>query len=109
MKLDKARAESPRCHRGMQTGQEPTTVIPKGKIVPYGTAVRAQRMGKRDFRAWLVTGDEGPYELCSCGWAPELGEHFAAWRERSSGRREPAGTAPPRLQDAGDARSGGAG
>ncbi len=55
--------------------------VPSGKIVVHNN-VRPTGRRTRVFRAWLA--DPSPqYEVCSCKWAPELGDHYrvrAVWK-----------------------------
>lgn len=53
----------------------PKSIPPDARLVH-----RPTRLLGRGFRAWLVTLDTEGLEPCSCGWAPELGEHFRVRR-----------------------------
>jgi hypothetical protein len=37
--------------------------------------------GESGFRSWQAPLPEG-WELCDCGWRPDLGAHYAQWREK---------------------------
>jgi len=50
-------------------------LIPLGKVVVHNRVRPTRKLGSRGFRAWIdVPCDK--YEKCSCGWAPELKEHY---------------------------------
>ncbi len=51
--------------------------VPAERVVVHNHVrmSRRRRLGSRGFRAWL-DGPSDRYETCSCGWAPELGEHY---------------------------------
>jgi hypothetical protein len=51
--------------------------IPSGKIVVHNQVYPVSRQcGTRGSRFWLADTGDPLYELCSCDWAPELGEHY---------------------------------
>ena len=49
--------------------------IPAGKLLVHNQVKPAKRLGTGGFRAWLAETDLG-IELCNCGWAAELGNHY---------------------------------
>jgi len=58
-------------------------VVPGDKVLvhnmPAGHVTAkwpTRRLGSRGFRAWLSPPDLATLEVCPCGWAPELGQHF---------------------------------
>jgi hypothetical protein len=56
--------------------------VPPDRVVVHNQVRPARRLGTRGFRAWLQPpGAE--LALCSCGWAPELAEHYRVERARS--------------------------
>jgi hypothetical protein len=57
--------------------------VPAGKILVHNRGQPTSRLGSRAFRAWFDDpGDR--YEPCTCGWAPNLSEHYQL-RQRGSG------------------------
>jgi hypothetical protein len=56
--------------------------IPTDKILVHNRGQPTSRLGSRAFRAWFdEPGDR--YEICTCGWAPNLPEHYQI-RQRGS-------------------------
>jgi hypothetical protein len=65
---------------------EPTTkehldklpkTIPAGRVLVHNLVFPpTRRLGMRGFRAWLQA-EPGGFAVCGCGWAPELGQHYA--------------------------------
>ena len=54
--------------------------VPRHRIVVHNQVRTARRLGTRGFRAWLADpGDH--YEVCKCGWAPELDAHYRVRRQ----------------------------
>jgi hypothetical protein len=50
--------------------------VPKGKVLVHNTVRPTRRLGSRGFRAWLEPPHWPRLELCDCGWAGELGQHY---------------------------------
>lgn len=50
--------------------------VPPGRVLVHNQVRPARRLGTRGFRAWLSLPDPTRLAKCSCGWAPELGEHY---------------------------------
>jgi hypothetical protein len=62
-----------------QSGREYILLLPKtvpndGRILVHNNIRPTRRLG-REFRVWLQTGRRDQFEVCNCGWAPELGVH----------------------------------
>jgi hypothetical protein len=53
--------------------------IPVDRVLVHNTVYPAHRQGARGFRYWLQP-PTGNLEICSCGWAPELPEHYQVKR-----------------------------
>lgn len=54
----------------------PKTVLP-GLVLVHNHIRPTRRLNSRGFRAWLQADDDlSRIEVCDCGWAPELGQHF---------------------------------
>ena len=51
------------------------TEIPAGRVLVHNHVRPTRRLGSRGFRAWLAEPSER-LEVCGCGWAAELGEHY---------------------------------
>ena len=51
--------------------------IPPGKVLVHNHVQPTRRLGWRGFRAWLADLDADRLVPCACGWAPELGAHYA--------------------------------
>jgi hypothetical protein len=49
--------------------------VPADRVLVHNTVRPARRQGARGFRYWLQSPSE-KLEICSCGWAPELAEHY---------------------------------
>lgn len=72
--------------------------VPAGWILVHNP-VRPRRKNQSPnadgFRCWL-TAPDSKYEVCDCGWAPQMGEHFRgreAWRNARIGKTsEPKAT-----------------
>jgi hypothetical protein len=48
---------------------------PEGRIIVHNFVRPTRHLGMRGFRAWTDEPSER-YELCNCGWASELGNHY---------------------------------
>jgi uncharacterized protein (DUF433 family) len=53
--------------------------VPPGRVVVHNHVRPTRRLGQRGFRAWLAL-PSAAVEICSCGWAPELPEHYRVRR-----------------------------
>lgn len=51
-------------------------VVPAGQVVVHNHVKPTRQLGTRGFRAWLAAPDPERLEVCDCGWAPGLGQHF---------------------------------
>jgi hypothetical protein len=50
--------------------------VPAGKVLVHNQVYPvARRQGTRGSRYWLRPPSDR-FEVCDCGWAPELGEHY---------------------------------
>ena len=56
-------------------GDIPETIPAKFVLVHNSIRPPPKRIGTRGFRAWLQEPNDR-LEVCPCGWAPELPEHF---------------------------------
>jgi hypothetical protein len=45
-------------------------------VLVHNSVRPTRRLGSRGFRAWLQSPDSVGLEVCGCGWAPELGQHY---------------------------------
>ena len=52
--------------------------VPPGYILVHNQVTPTRQLGMGGFQAWLSRRGETHhrYEPCSCGFAPELGEHY---------------------------------
>lgn len=59
-------------HRQPEPGE-----IPPGRVLVHNPVypVTRKRPGTRGSRIWTQPPDDGVFP-CSCGWRPELGEHY---------------------------------
>jgi hypothetical protein len=62
-------------------GKLPDVILP-GKVLVHNQVRPTRRLGSRGFRAWLSKPDPTKLEVCDCGLAPELDEHFRVKRPR---------------------------
>ena len=65
--------------KGMEYLTELPKTVPEGKLLVHNRTLLhpTRRLGSRGSRAWLApTTERDRYELCDCGWAPELGTHY---------------------------------
>jgi hypothetical protein len=61
----------------------PPEAIPAGQVLVHNQVYpAAQRPGQRGSRCWLQPPSDR-LEVCDCGWAPKLGQHYRV-RSRSS-------------------------
>ena len=51
-------------------------VVPSGKIIVHNHIRPRRVLGDGGFRAWITDPDDEKYELCTCGWARHLSEHY---------------------------------
>ena len=49
--------------------------IPDGWVLVHNSVRPTRCLGYRGFRAWLQAPSDR-LELCACGWAPEVGDHY---------------------------------
>jgi hypothetical protein len=49
--------------------------VPAGKVLVHNQIVPVHPLGLHGFRAWVVKPSKD-YEVCLCGWAPKLPEHY---------------------------------
>jgi hypothetical protein len=59
--------------------------VPIGKVLVHNHIRPTLRLGFAGFRAWLDDPGE-KYEICDCGWAPKLSEHYRVARARHCAR-----------------------
>ena len=50
--------------------------VPTGKVLVHNRVRPTRRLGSRGFRVWLTMPDVACLEVCSCGFACEVGPHF---------------------------------
>jgi len=51
--------------------------VPSGWVLVHNNVYPvARKVGERGSRSWLYPPDLEKLEVCDCGWAPELGEHY---------------------------------
>ncbi len=50
--------------------------LPADKVLVHNHVMPGRTLGNRGFRAWLASRDDDRYELCGCGWAAKLGDHY---------------------------------
>ena len=50
-----------------------------GRVLVHNHVRPAQRSGTRRFRVWEID-PSSRYEVCDCGWRPELGAHYRVRR-----------------------------
>jgi len=60
--------------------------VPDGMVLVHNSVGPTRVLGSRGFRAWLEQPDSETLEVCCCGWASELGQHF-----RMKGKRRRSG------------------
>lgn len=60
------------------------TFIPESKWLVHNNVQPTHPLGTNGFQAWLQQPDPANLEACSCGWAPELGQHFREMWSTSS-------------------------
>ncbi len=64
------------------------TAVPAGRVLVHNNVRPVERrQGTRGSRYWLYPPDPVKLEVCDCGWAPELGEHFRVIAARKRGER----------------------
>jgi hypothetical protein len=61
---------------GMEYLQRLPDFVPADKVLVHNQVRATSRLGLRGFRVWLSSSDPAKLEICACGWAPELGQHF---------------------------------
>lgn len=54
--------------------------VPAGLVVVHNQVRPQPTLGAQGFRAWLDEHDDERLEVCGCGWAPELPEHYRVIR-----------------------------
>jgi hypothetical protein len=54
----------------------PKSLPDDGRVLVHNRVTPTRKLGSRGFRAWLAAPDE-KWVACDCGWAPELGQHYA--------------------------------
>lgn len=54
--------------------------LPAGRLLVHNHVRPTRRLGSRGFRAWLADEAAENYEVCGCGWAAELPEHYLSRR-----------------------------
>ena len=59
--------------------------VPVGKVLVHNHVRPTLRLGFAGFRAWL-DDPGGAYEICDCGWAPKLSEHYRVARAKQCAR-----------------------
>jgi hypothetical protein len=59
--------------------------VPIGKVLVHNHVRPTLRLGFAGFRAWLDNPGEN-YEICNCGWAPKLSEHYRVARAKQYAR-----------------------
>jgi hypothetical protein len=50
--------------------------VPAGKVLVHNNVRPTRQLGSLGFRAWLSPPDRLKLEVCGCGWAPQLGQHY---------------------------------
>jgi hypothetical protein len=65
---------------GMEYLKKIPASVPEGRVVVHNHVAPARRLGWRGFRAWLAKPNPDQLEVCPCGWARELGEHYRVVR-----------------------------
>jgi hypothetical protein len=55
--------------------------VPAGKVLVHNHVRPTSRLGFAGFRAWLDDPGEN-YEVCDCGWAPKLSDHYRVARAK---------------------------
>lgn len=50
--------------------------IPERRCLVHNHVRPAHPLGMNGFRAWLQDPDPSRLEICDCGWAPELDQHY---------------------------------
>jgi len=61
--------------------------VPWGWVLVHNNVYPvARKLGERGSRCWLYPPDPALLEVCDCGWAPELGQHY---RVRAAGVNYP--------------------
>jgi hypothetical protein len=58
-------------------------VIPDGMVVVHNTVGPTRQLSSRGFRAWLEPR-HAALVVCTCGWAPELVEHYIVERDNAA-------------------------
>jgi hypothetical protein len=71
-------AKSPASLMNMEYLAKLPLSVPEGKILVHNNVYPvARQVGTRGSRGWLSpTSDTTRYEVCGCGWAAELGQHY---------------------------------
>ena len=59
--------------------------VPAGKVLVHNHVRPTLRLGFAGFRAWLDDPGE-TYEICDCGWAPKLSDHYRVARAKRCSR-----------------------
>jgi hypothetical protein len=59
--------------------------VPVGKVLVHNHVRPTSQLGFAGFRAWL-DDPEDKYEICHCGWAPKLSEHYRVARAKQCAR-----------------------
>ena len=65
--------------------------VPDGRVLVHNGVCPSRRQGQRGSRYWLQPPAD-TLEVCDCGWAPELGDHYRVNRLPT----RPSGTWPNR-------------
>jgi hypothetical protein len=59
--------------------------VPVGKVLVHNHVRPTLQLGFAGFRAWLDDPGE-KYEICNCGWASKLSEHYRVARAKQYAR-----------------------
>lgn len=68
----------------------PAATPPARVVVHNHVQPPTRRLGLRGFRAWFAPLSDR-LEVCDCGWAPEIGEHYRVVRTTLEADNESAG------------------
>ncbi len=73
--------DAARAHLSGMTDEPPTYLkrippaVPPDRVLVHNNVRPTRPLGQRGFRAWLAL-PSAALEVCACGWAPELPEHY---------------------------------
>jgi hypothetical protein len=66
--------------RGIEYLKTVPKSVPEGRVVVHNSVRPTRRLGLNGFRAWVQRPGDEKLEVCLCGWAWHLGQHYRVKR-----------------------------